>query len=220
MHKILRGSIALHLPGSIVFLVASVGLAVPALAQEDLASAATRERVQTIFETSYEGMCRGLMSGGDETSPSPEIYQLTFSYDYEDTLRPYAVYEYLCFQGAYNEGFVYYGVDEYLEVKHLQFARPSFDVERKGDDFEGPVKDITITGYETTDLIINADFDPETGTLYSYAKWRGLGDAFAVGMWVFEKGQFILNTYDVDASYDEERNPLRIYGEGQPTFFD
>jgi Protein of unknown function (DUF1176) len=201
-------------------LVAGVALVVPVFAQEDAISQQTRARVQDIYETSYDNICRGLMADTGEGAPEPEIYELSFSYDFEDTVRPYIVYEFPCFQGAYNEGFVYYGVDEYLEISHIQFARPAYDVVRKGDEFEGPVKAINISGFEVTDQIINASFDAQTGTIYSYFKWRGLGDAFSVGKWVFEQGKFILKSFDVDATYDGKRNPWRILGEGEPAAYE
>lgn len=200
--------------------IISAGLAIPALAQEDATSRETRARVQNIYETSYDNICRGLMADAGESAPQPRIYELTFNYDFEDTVRPYTIYEYLCFQGPYNEGFVYFGVDEYLEIKQIQFARPAYDVVRKKDDLEGPVLGITVTGFEVTDQIISADFNAETGTIYSYSKWRGLGDAFSVGKWEFERGQFILKSFDVDASYDGKRNPWRIFGEGEPANYE
>ncbi len=201
-----------------VFGAVAIGaiLGLPALAGEDATFAETRARVQNIYETSYDNICRGLMANAGETAPQPDIYELTFSYDFEDIVRPYVVYEFPCFQGPYNEGSVYFGVDEYLEISHIQFARPAYDVVRKKDEFEGPVLEINITGFEVTDQIINASFDAQTGTIYSFSKWRGPGDVSSAGKWVFEQGKFILKRFDVDASYDGKRNPWRILGEGEP----
>ncbi len=211
-----------HRPGTIsmilgLFATISLGAAllpVATIAQETKAQKVTAERVQTIFETLYANNCVSLFPG--ETPSKPEIFEFTFNYEDEDyPPRPYTLFQYLCFQGAYNQGFVYFGVDDYDEIARLQFAVPTFDVTNETDDYQSPVTDIAVTGFMATDSITNAYFDLETKTIISFSKWRGLGDAFSAGEWAFEGGNFVLKAYDVDADYDGQRQPTRIYGEGK-----
>ena len=179
-------------------------------------------RVQTIFETSYAEKCRSLMADQNLPPSQPAIYQITFNYANEDTPpRPYRIYEYLCFEGPYNQGYVYYGADEYEEIYPLHFAVPAFDVVREiPDDYLSPAKSITVTGFSTTDMLINPEFDPATATVSTFEKWSGLADTFSSGQWQFRDGNFVLQTYDVDADSDEKRAPMRIYGEGKPEAYD
>jgi hypothetical protein len=64
--------------------------------------------------------------------------------------------------------------------------------------------------------LVNSDFDPDTATLSSYSKWRGIGDASSSGTWVFDDGRFVLARYEVDASYDGEVNPETIVDYAKP----
>lgn len=173
-----------------------------------------KSRVQQIFKTLYAGNCRSLMQGN--TPSIPKIYQLTFNYGDEDyPPRPYQLFEYLCFEGPYNQGFVYFGVDDIYEITNLSFAVPTFETTYKNNDSYEAVLDIEVTGFSTTNQIFNTSFSPETKTLYSYNKWRGPADAFTNAQWRFIEGQFILQTYDVDASFDGKRKARRIYGIGE-----
>ncbi|MCF6327653.1 MAG: DUF1176 domain-containing protein [Devosiaceae bacterium] len=179
----------------------------------------TTESVQQIFETLYAGNCSSLIPGN---SPStPKIYQMTFNYGDEDfPPRPYQLYEYLCFDGPYNQGFVYFGVDDIYEITNLSFAIPTFETTYENNDSYGAVTNIEVTGFSASNQIFNANFFPETKTMYSYNKWRGPADAFTVGQWRFIEGQFVLQTYDVDAAFDGKRKAERIYGPGEAPNYD
>lgn len=185
-----------------------------AVAQEAAPSA---KQVRQVFDVLYGDLCTGdLMTDG---KTEPEIYQTTFNYGDEDyDPRPYTLYRFHCYYGAYNEAAAYFGVDDYGEVKQIQFAVPAIDVVYENDYYEDPVEAINVVGFTTYDLIINSDVDPDTLTISSWSKWRGIGDASSVGEWVFHEGSFVLTTYDVDASYDGAINPIRIYGDGEPDY--
>ncbi len=176
------------------------------------------KRVYTIFQASMDGVCYSLDPESILYPPLPQIYELSFNYANEDyPPRPFRLYEFPCTSGAYNIGNVYFGADDNGEVRQIQFAIPAFDVEYENDGFEAPVKGIKVKGFSAYPILINSEFNPETATLFSNSYWRGLGDAASYGKWVFDEGQFVLQAYDVDASYDGEVNPVRIYGEGQPS---
>ena len=191
------------------------------IAKEKEVDRETQERVQTIFETTYADICRSLMPDQNMEPSQPTVFEMTFNYGDEDfPPRPYLLFQFLCFEGPYNQGFVYYGVNDYQEIAQIQFARPTFEVIRESDDYESAVTAINVTGYKAFNQVTNADFDPETLSLYSFDKWRGPADAFSSGHWIFRDGAFVLNTYDVDASYDGARSPQRIFGAGQPAEYD
>jgi hypothetical protein len=60
-----------------------------------------------------------------------------------------------------------------------------------------------------------AGFDPATQTIHSFVKWRGLGDASESGVWVFENGEFSLDAFEVDPTFDGEINPLPLIEGGE-----
>lgn len=191
----------------------------PVWSQEGKVIKATDVRVQNTFETLYKDNCRSLMEGN--TPSKPTIYNLKFQYEADigssEPERLFRLYEYLCFEGPYNQSYVYFGADEYQEVTHISFAVPTFDVFHENNDPYAAVKSIEVTGFSTKDHIVNAHFNEDTMALNSFAKWRGPGDAFTSGSWKFFDGQFVLQSYEVDAEYDGERKPTVIYGEGPPT---
>jgi len=117
-----------------------------------------------------------------------------------------------CFSGAYNFSTVYYLWDDINDLRQVEFARPEFDVvyENPDDTENSKVKEITVTGFSATDQLLNAEFDPETKTIISWEKWRGVGDASSNGTWTFRDGNFVLVKYDVDASYDGEMESQTI----------
>ena len=105
---------------------------------------------------------------------------------------------------------VYFLANESGEVTPLHFATPELDIRYRDDDPEGDVEQMTTIGYASQDRLINSEYDAQTFTLTSHAKWRGLGDASATGTWIFRSGTFSLVKYVVDASYDNKINPETV----------
>ncbi len=205
----------------LIFTASILLFANPALSQDSKELQDATKRVQNIFETTYAEKCRSLMNNEMRAPNQPKIRLLWFNYGDENyPERPYRVYEYLCFEGPYNQGFVYYGVDEYFEIYPLSFAVPRFEIVRETDDYTSAVKEIDVVGFTSTDMIINASYDEDSDTIYSFAKWTGPAETFSTGKWVFEEGSFVLQTFDVDAEWDGRRIAQRIYGEGVPTSYE
>ncbi|MCB1517783.1 MAG: DUF1176 domain-containing protein [Hyphomicrobiaceae bacterium] len=174
------------------------------------------QHVQEIFAISYKDICTSL-EPGDMLDPTPEKWDFTFSYDYEpDVKRPFRLYRFHCFNGAYNAIHVFYGADQYEEVHQIFFAEPSFDLKYENDDFDSPNYKATVNGFTAYDQLVNSEVDPDTQTIYEYSKWRGMGDASSEGAWTLDGGRFVLQYYDIDASYDGEHTLRRIYGDGKP----
>ncbi len=216
MVKMMNLGLKKALPIAALTLLASVG---SGFAQDAKTNKQTDLKVQNIYETLYAGNCRSLMEGN--TPHQPTIHEFTFNYKDENFRpRPYRLYEFLCFEGPYNWGSVYFGADEYQEVKHISFAVPTFDVTYENNDSYGAVESINVTGFSTTDQLFDANYDPQTKTISSFSKWRGPADAFSSGVWKFIDGEFMLQEFEVDAAYDGERNPTVIYGDGLPRLYD
>lgn len=204
--------------GTAALVVVSICHAAPSVAQ-NLDMQGFEKRVQHIFEVAYADQCE--VDRSSQSDLPPEIYRSTFNYRDEDyDPRPFALMKFHCFYGAYNEVDVFYQVDDYGEIRQVQFAVPDFEVTYVGDDFDGAVDSIEFTGFTTQDMLVNSSVDEETLTVTSWSKWRGIGDATSSGTWVFKDGDFVLIAYDVDASYDGQVNPERIFGKGSPGYGD
>jgi hypothetical protein len=99
-----------------------------------------------------------------------------------------------CFSGPYNFGslFLIDGVDG-LEV--LSFADYSEEY-----------------GWSGTNQLINAEYDPKTGSLFSFAKGRGIGDCGSSGQWVWRQYLFQLREFaawdDCENGRDPEQWPV------------
>ncbi len=193
----------------------SVAISTPVTAQDDMEG--FEKRVERIFSTAYAEICQ--IDRFVKSDFPPEIYRTTFNYGDEDyPPRPFALVRLHCSFGAYNEMHVFYGVDDYGEVRQVQFATPSFDVTYVDGNYDGAVQSIDMNGFTAADRLVNSSVDPATLTVTSWSKWRGIGDASSSGEWVFREGEFVLVAFDVDASYDGEVNPVRIFGEGPPAY--
>lgn len=194
-----------NLTKTFLLAVGMAALAMPALSQD-----ASRSAAYKLFHIGYNEICMLDEPQAAADYYPPQSWALEWETDYSDTPQTATLYEFFCGAGAYNVQLVYFLEDEYSGPRPLSFAAPYFDVKYVGDDFEGEVEAIDITGFQTQDMLTNPSFDPETMTITNSAHWRGIGDASSSGTWVFEDGIFVLKSYDVDASYDGEINPTRI----------
>jgi hypothetical protein len=171
-------------------------------------------------DASLEKQARKLhaLAGGDTCEgssyvPEDDYESWTFSYTPswstgdESDREEVTLVRLFCFAGAYNESHAYYLKQEYEGLRPIAFAEPFFDVRYENDDFEGKVESISIEGMTSRMLLVNSFFDPDTLSIESFSKWRGIGDASSSGTWIFRDGGFVLKQFAVDASYDGEMNP-------------
>lgn len=114
------------------------------------------------------------------------------------------LYRLFCMFGAYNVVHAYVLKPENGELSLVSFAQPSFDVEyAEGDQMYTELKaPPVVTGFLTAATLVNSEFDADTNTLSSAAKWRGLGDAWSAGTWQLRDGQFVLKSYVIDPIYE------------------
>ncbi|MBO6719568.1 MAG: DUF1176 domain-containing protein [Rhizobiaceae bacterium] len=170
-----------------------------------------QERAVGLYELTLAELCQG---GFSSEEMAPESHTIRFRYDYEEATAPERqarLFAFLCNRGAYNESHVYIFANENEELRTLSFAVPELDIRyRDENNPESAVEEIYVIGFRTVPELVNSEYDPDTRTINSWAKWRGLGDASSTGRWLFRNGEFSLVRYDVDASYDGEINEKTV----------
>jgi Protein of unknown function (DUF1176) len=176
------------------------------------------ERAREIFTTGFAESCESLKAGS-QPGADPESHTIAFRFSYEPGDKPERqarLFRFECGIGAYNTSQVYYFADDAGELRQLQFATPELEVRYENDDPEGKVEQISIVGYTAASQLVNSTYDPDTRSIESLNKWRGVGDASAAGKWIFREGDFTLVSYEVDAAYDGEvsREPVLDFDTG------
>ncbi len=166
---------------------------------------------KALFSTLYGRDCP--QAPDRDASDQVQSYTIPFNYSHESLDAPKheaRLFRFYCGSGAYNENHAYILANEEGGLTPLQFATPETSVQYENGDSDGKVEDIRIVGYTADDMLVNSTYDADTLTLTSYNKWRGVGDAFSAGTWIFREGTFTLVRYDVDASYDGEKDPITV----------
>ena len=167
------------------------------------------EQASEKFNAVFSDSCNASLA----TEEAPQHHQINFRYSYASENDPDEVvhlFRFFCDRGAYNELHVYLMMDTQGVIAPLDFATPELQIQYEDDDSDKAATDMRIIGFQTERMLINSDFDPDTLTITSHAKWRGVGDAFSDGTWLFRQGQFSLVKYDVDPSTDGEINPTTV----------
>lgn len=135
------------------------------------------------------------------------VYHLRWkdtSYDPAGETREGTLYEVFCMAGAYNVVMAYLFAYKDSPASLLAFATPEFDYAYADDDetMTKLAREPEMTGFSAEITLVNPEFDPETMTLSSFNKWRGLGDAWSSGVWMFDNGRFTLQEFSVDPTYE------------------
>ena len=173
---------------------------------------ALQARAHRLFLNGPAKTC-DMQDGEFESAEYIDRFPFEFRYSYEDAdAKPTksTIFRFLCGRGAYNESFVFILADSDGALSIVSLASPDLDIAYEDDDFEKPVKSMKVAGYTASIDAVNADFDPKTLEITSWAKWRGIGDASSIGTWVFRDGNFVLTKYEVDATYDGEIDPKPV----------
>ncbi|MBP0437045.1 DUF1176 domain-containing protein [Tianweitania sediminis] len=174
-------------------------------------------RAKALFAKSFGATCDPtLFEAGDEQAF--RSWLVTFKYpdaSPDDPVAQRRIFQFLCNRGAYNESHIFMMADaDGEDLKTLSFAVPDLDIDY-ADDESARVQSIAVKGFGSQIEVANADFDPDSLTILSFAKWRGLGDASSVATWVLRDGEFALLRYDVDASYDGEHDSQTVVDYGK-----
>jgi hypothetical protein len=181
--------------------------------QVAVAQEGTTEEAVAYFDSAFKDRCRPysetlfLFDGGADEMPAR--FEVSWMPSFElpgDEPETATIYQFFCDAGAYNvqSAFIKF-MDEHFDP--LAFARPAISIENETEDYDSPVKAITVTGYESALTLTNAKFDEESQTVTARAYWRGIGDAYDEGRWVFRDGGFVLEHFEADADYDGEIDP-------------
>lgn len=166
-------------------------------------------RAKALYAEIRQDVCPDFGGAFGETA-EPESHTIAFNYSFDredEPERTVRLFRFFCSRGAYNEGHLYFMVDDTGEVQPLHFAVPELDVRYADGEGEEVVEAINVIGFSSKAQLVNSDYDPATRTLSDFSKWRGLGDAFSAGRWMFRDGRFALVHYVVDAAYDGENDP-------------
>ena len=134
----------------------------------------------------------------------------------EDDTSDTVLASFVCARGAYNVTTKWYSTNEVSFAVSHTFGEPEIDYElgpspEVGTD--GPLKRIDITGWNTTDQLINAGWDADSKAIITYRKWRGVGDAFSIGTYTFGASGFTLTKFEIDPTYDGEVDAVTIFPE-------
>jgi len=179
--------------------------------------------VQRLFTLAFTEPCGPAIDGG-YGGPEPEVFDFTYVGTYDgpdDPKRKFRLYRFNCSGGAYNFTSVFYGWDELSGLKPLSFAEPSVKpTYEETDGVDGDLVSLQVTGMRASYVVVNPTVDDATARISAVGYWRGVGDASNAGTWQLLDGEYTLVTYDVDASYDGEVNPVRIYDVETPQDID
>jgi hypothetical protein len=175
------------------------------------ATDAVLDKATSLFTADFVGICDTSAMGPE--AAKPQSWEISFTLDSDKTGAPprkARLFRFACASAAYNQADVYYFADGSGEPRNLRFAAPELAIRYENDDSNGKVESVQIVGYTAEDQLMNSSYDPQTRTISSTNKWRGVGDAASSGAWMFRNGAFTLVKYDVDASYDGEVDPESV----------
>jgi len=152
------------------------------------------------------GMPEVPMAEPDGEGYGHSVYSFSYKPDY-DPNGPgvqVEVYQLFCGSGAYNirHAFVLKKSDD-ESPKLAAFATPDLDYSYADEEMSKLKADPKVRGFRATGLLVNATFDLEKRTITSHAAWRGIGDAWDSGEWVFRNGDFILTRFEIDPTYGD-----------------
>ena len=223
MHKFVFRSVltALFLSGAPVVLaqtqtetpaVEATPETAPAEAVESAAPVDWAARAQESFAAGFKETCASTGDKPPLMERKPDIYEFKYkgSFDApEDPEKTATLYRFFCDSGAYNESHVFF-LNLSDSILPVSFAEPFIHVEYKNEEANDKVIGIKVVGLRAQSVLVNSTVDVKTKSVSSASMWRGIGDASSLGTWNFKNGEFILSTFEVDASYDGESNPMTI----------
>jgi Protein of unknown function (DUF1176) len=186
----------------------------PAEAGESTLPVDWAARAAEAFAATYREACAPKIDTEEAVETrKPDIYELKYRDSADEADQPdrtVSVYRFFCTRAAYNETHVFFMRNRFDEMEPLAFAEPAIHVDYENEDSQGKVLGVKIIGLESHSQLVNSAVDPAKNEVTSLNKWRGAGDASSSGKWVLKDGNFVLSTYDVDASYDGEINPKTV----------
>lgn len=173
---------------------------------EGIAAAEAVAKAAFGTECDMNGMPEVPMAGPEDEGFGHSTYSFVFKPDYDPNGPDIEVtlFKLFCGSGAYNirHAFVLKRSDE-ESPKLITFATPDLDYAYADVEMSKLRADPKVRGFRATGLLVNSGFDEKTRTITSHAAWRGIGDAWDSGEWVFRNGDFLLTRFEVDPTYGD-----------------
>ena len=195
-----------------VLLTALLFAALPStsLAAERPAGVAVAEAIAKAAlgaDCDMNGMEEVPMAGPEAEGFGHAVYSFTYRADYQSPAEPEVkaeLYQLFCGSGAYNirNAFVLKTGDSETP-KLIAFAQPDVAYDYADDARSRLKADPKIRGFRATAMLVNASFDEKTRTITSHTAWRGIGDAWDSGDWLFHNGDFTLTRFELDPTYGD-----------------
>ena len=181
---------------------------------EGIAAAEALAKAAFGTDCDMNGMEDVPMAGPDDENYGHSVYRFSYKPDYNpdgDAVEA-VLYQLFCGSGAYNirHAFVLKKSDE-ESLKLVAFATPDLDYAYADEEMSRLKADPKVRGFRATGLLVNASFDEKTRAITSHAAWRGLGDAWDGGEWLFRNGDFILTRFEVDPTYGDPDPAVESY---------
>ena len=185
------------LAASLVGLLAG---ALPALADDDADVAAARKFAEPVmgatcdFKTDKAGKPEGFNN----------VHQLTWRDKGQDQDSPdhkLVLVQLECGTGAYNYSSIYVARDGDGKWEIVTFAEPVAEYDYADEDFSKLKAPPKISGFVTTNVLVNSEYSAQTGSIAAAATWRGIGDASSGGEWQFVAGRFVLKRFWMDPTF-------------------
>ena len=133
---------------------------------------------------------------------------------YDDENRAVVVGIMLCSRAAYNTTSVVMIADEDT-VELAALPRIAVEPTFASPENNAVLRDLRAAGIGASIYATDARFDPTTGTLTATHRLRGLGDASVFTSWQLGRDGFVLETHDVDLTYNDRRDPVRVVEKGR-----
>ena len=182
----------------------SLGLA--AERPEGIAAAEAITKAALGADCDMNGMEEVPMVGPEAEGFGHALYHFTYKPDYDPNGPGVeaTLYQLFCGSGAYNirNAFVLQTSDTDTP-KLIAFAAPDLAYAYANEENSRLTAEPKINGFRATTLLVNASFNEKTRTITSHAAWRGIGDAWDSGDWVFRNGNFMLTRFEFDPTYGD-----------------
>lgn len=191
-----------------LLLLAAAWAASPAPAAERAPDPAASAAIAAALASGYAGACA---AGEPQPIEALEIaaWEIVWTPSWASEPQTTTLYRALCTRGAYNAVNAFF-LDQGYGLEPLAFAEPNLAVAYADAD-QTAVKRIAVDGFLAKPLLVNAEFDPQANAITTYSAWRGLGDAYASAVYVFEEGGFVLARFEVDPTYDGEQDGTLVF---------
>lgn len=174
--------------------------ALPALADDAADIAAARKFAASVMGTT----CEFKTTNDGKPDGFNNVHQLSYRTKGQDQDSPdekLTLVQLECGTGAYNYSSLYVTRDGEGQWRIVTFAEPVAEYDYADEAFSKLKAPPKVSGFVTTDVLVNSEYSGETKSITAAAAWRGIGDASSGGEWQFVEGRFVLKRYWMDPTF-------------------